>query len=169
MLISLLLALVAALALLFVGRGFLAWMAAAGVLLLGWRVTGVTHPLWFEATVVVLTLLVLVFGLPPLRRALVSRVLMARMAKIMPKLGDTERIALEAGTVWWDADLFSGRPEWQKLLDTKVAAAAPGGTGVPERARWRSSAPGSTTGRSTRSATCRPRSGPSSARTASSA
>ena len=56
------------------------------------------------------------FGLPPLRRALVSGVAMRRMAKVLPKLGDTERIALEAGTVWWDAELFSGRPDWKKLL-----------------------------------------------------
>jgi acyl-CoA dehydrogenase len=41
-------------------------------------------------------------------------------AKVLPRLGDTERIALEAGTVWWDGDLFSGMPEWQKLLDFKV-------------------------------------------------
>jgi acyl-CoA dehydrogenase len=31
-------------------------------------------------------------------------------------MSDTEREALEAGTVWWDADLFSGRPDWKKLL-----------------------------------------------------
>ena len=37
-------------------------------------------------------------------------------------MGNTERIALEAGTVWWDGDLFSGSPDWQKLLDFKVQA-----------------------------------------------
>ena len=42
------------------------------------------------------------------------------MAKVLPKLGDTERIALEAGTVWWDGDLFSGRPDWNKLLEFQV-------------------------------------------------
>jgi acyl-CoA dehydrogenase len=36
---------------------------------------------------------------------------------VLPRLGETERIALEAGTVWWDAELFSGRPDWHKLLD----------------------------------------------------
>src|SRR5690606_10662399 len=36
--------------------------------------------------------------------------------KMLPRLGDTERIALEAGTVWWDAELFSGRPGWKTLL-----------------------------------------------------
>ncbi|MCG8432624.1 MAG: acyl-CoA dehydrogenase, partial [Gammaproteobacteria bacterium] len=36
--------------------------------------------------------------------------------KIMPEMSDTEREALEAGTVWWDGDLFTGRPDWHKLL-----------------------------------------------------
>ena len=39
------------------------------------------------------------------------------MRDILPTMGDTERIALEAGTVWWDGDLFSGHPDWKKLLD----------------------------------------------------
>ena len=35
---------------------------------------------------------------------------------MLPRISDTERTALEAGTVWWERDLFSGRPEWRKLL-----------------------------------------------------
>ncbi|MCZ6671071.1 MAG: acyl-CoA dehydrogenase [Acidobacteria bacterium] len=57
------------------------------------------------------------FGLPILRRHLVTRFLMRAVAPFLPRLGDTERIALEAGTVWWDRDLFSGDPDWRKLLD----------------------------------------------------
>jgi len=34
----------------------------------------------------------------------------------MPAMSQTERDALEAGTVWWDGELFSGKPDWQKLL-----------------------------------------------------
>jgi acyl-CoA dehydrogenase len=34
----------------------------------------------------------------------------------LPKLSDTEREAIEAGDVWWDADLFTGNPDWKKLL-----------------------------------------------------
>jgi acyl-CoA dehydrogenase len=40
-----------------------------------------------------------------------------RMAQhALPRLSDTEREAIEAGDVWWDADLFTGNPDWQKLL-----------------------------------------------------
>ena len=34
----------------------------------------------------------------------------------LPHLSDTEREAIEAGDVWWDADLFAGNPDWDKLL-----------------------------------------------------
>jgi len=117
MLITLVLALIVLSALLFLGYGFFAWTGAAAVWLIGWRVTGVASPLLFEASTLVLIALALIFGLPPLRRVLVSRFAMKAMAPVLPRLGDTERIALEAGTVWWDAELFSGRPDWRKLLD----------------------------------------------------
>ncbi len=52
----------------------------------------------------------------PLRRALVSTRLLAVFRRILPAVSQTEREALEAGTVWWDGDLFSGNPDWKKLL-----------------------------------------------------
>jgi acyl-CoA dehydrogenase len=117
MLITFLVALVILSALLFLGYGFFAWTGAAAVWLIGWRVAGVASPLLFETCAMVLIVLALIFGLPPLRRVLISRIAMKAMAPVLPRLGDTERIALEAGTVWWDAELFSGRPHWEKLLE----------------------------------------------------
>ena len=116
MLITLLVAVAVLSALLFLGYGFYAWTGAATVWLIGWRVLGVASPLLFKSSVIALVVLALIFGLPPLRRLLVSRFAMKAMAKVLPRLGDTERIALEAGTVWWDAELFGGRPDWDKLL-----------------------------------------------------
>lgn len=40
---------------------------------------------------------------------------------VLPRLSDTERDALEAGDVWWDAELFTGSPDWRGLLETKPA------------------------------------------------
>ena len=117
MLITLVLALIVLSALLFLGYGFFAWTGAAAVWLIGWRIVGVASPLLFETTAIALIALALIFGLPPLRRLLISRFAMKAMAPVLPRLGDTERIALEAGTVWWDAELFSGRPNWNRLLD----------------------------------------------------
>ena len=55
------------------------------------------------------------------RRDLLTRRLMPAVGRMLPRLGDTEREALEAGTVWWDGELFRGAPDWQRLLDFRVA------------------------------------------------
>ncbi|MDO8787540.1 MAG: acyl-CoA dehydrogenase [Sulfuritalea sp.] len=55
--------------------------------------------------------------LPPLRRTLLTGSIFATYKKLLPAMSQTEREALEAGTVWWEGELFSGRPNWQKLLD----------------------------------------------------
>ena len=119
MLVTFVLALILFSALLFLGYGFFAWTGAAAIWLIGWRVSGIGSPLLFETIVIVLIALAALFGVPPLRRLLISRVAMKTMARVLPRLGETERIALEAGTVWWDAELFAGRPDWHKLLDFK--------------------------------------------------
>lgn len=59
---------------------------------------------------------VLVLGLLPLRRALLSRPIFKTYKRILPQMSDTERDALEAGTVWWEGELFQGDPDWNKLL-----------------------------------------------------
>ena len=115
--IAVALALIVFLILAFRGFGFLGWVGAAAVVLIGWRMDGVASPNAFIAVATLLIVVAGLFGLPPLRRHLVSRFVMPIFAKVLPRLGDTERIALEAGTVWWDGDLFSGMPQWQKLLD----------------------------------------------------
>jgi acyl-CoA dehydrogenase len=50
------------------------------------------------------------------RRLVVARAYSA-LKNIMPRVSDTEREALEAGTIGWDAELFSGDPDWSKLAD----------------------------------------------------
>jgi acyl-CoA dehydrogenase len=51
-----------------------------------------------------------------LRRTLLMRPLYLMVRRMLPPLSRTEREALEAGTVWWDGELFSGRPDWEKLV-----------------------------------------------------
>ncbi len=52
----------------------------------------------------------------PIRRAIASTPLLALFRRILPHVSQTEQEALNAGTVWWDGDLFSGDPDWNKLL-----------------------------------------------------
>ena len=50
------------------------------------------------------------------RRDWVSRPVFKLAQHALPSLSDTEREAIEAGDIWWDAELFSGNPDWNKLL-----------------------------------------------------
>ncbi len=59
-----------------------------------------------------------VLNVPALRRAILSDRILAIYRRILPDMSATEKEAIDAGTVWWDADLFSGRPDWDKLLAT---------------------------------------------------
>ncbi|MGC8120401.1 acyl-CoA dehydrogenase [Marinobacter sp. VGCF2001] len=55
-------------------------------------------------------------GLPQLRQSWLTPRVFAMFKKVAPKVSDTEKVALEAGTVGWDGELFSGRPDWHNLL-----------------------------------------------------
>lgn len=69
---------------------------------------------------VLLFVVLVVLFVPSIRRAVLTRFLMPILSGVIPRMSETERIALEAGTVWWDAELFSGAPNWKRLLDFKA-------------------------------------------------
>jgi acyl-CoA dehydrogenase len=56
-----------------------------------------------------------------LRARLLTKPIFAWAQTALPALSDTEREAIEAGDTWWDADLFTGNPDWSKLLATPPA------------------------------------------------
>ena len=58
----------------------------------------------------------IVFFIRPLRYLLVSRPLLKIFQKVLPQVSQTEQEALDAGTVWWEGELFSGDPNWSTLL-----------------------------------------------------
>ena len=71
--------------------------------------------------VLALPLLVLVLlNLKPLRIGLITRPFLKKYLKLLPSMSSTEREALEAGTVWWDGELFSGGPNWPLLMNAKT-------------------------------------------------
>ncbi len=53
---------------------------------------------------------------PQLRRDWITRPLLIAFQQVMPSMSSTEKEALSAGNVWWDGELFSGQPDWDRLL-----------------------------------------------------
>ncbi|MBT4761575.1 MAG: acyl-CoA dehydrogenase [Bdellovibrionaceae bacterium] len=68
------------------------------------------------ALVIAVAVISLIFIVKPIRKVLVSKILMKLMAPMMPKISDTEKTALKAGTVWVEAELFSGKPNFKKIM-----------------------------------------------------
>jgi len=75
--------------------------------------------IFIEAAVVLI--LAIVLNIWPLRRLLFSSKVLTIYRRLMPRMSSTEREALEAGSVGWEGDLFSGMPDWQKLLRLSAA------------------------------------------------
>jgi len=65
--------------------------------------------------IVLLVALAVVLGVSDIRRNFITKPIFGIFKKILPPLSDTEREAMEAGDVWWDGDLFKGKPDWSKL------------------------------------------------------
>lgn len=63
---------------------------------------------------------VLVLTIRPWRRAWLSRPIFHAYRRLLPPMSETERAALEAGSVWWEGELFSGNPDWRKLQQLPV-------------------------------------------------
>jgi acyl-CoA dehydrogenase len=85
--------------------GVLAVIAAAGgwtgpVMASAWSIYGVASLLLLPT---------------PLRRTVLGMPLLRVFRRILPQVSQTEQEALDAGTVWWEGDLFTGRPDWNKL------------------------------------------------------
>ena len=95
------------------------WTVTAGLALVadGW----LCHRPPVVGWILFLVLAVLL-NLLPLRRLILTKALFSWFRKVLPPISETERIAIDAGNTWWDADLFTGRPDWKKLLATPAPA-----------------------------------------------
>ena len=94
-----------------------AWIGSIAVYLLAWPSL---HDVSFWAVSPAWLLFIpaaLLLGVPSIRRRFISGPFLEQFRRMMPAVSDTEREALEAGSTWWEAELFSGRPDWNKLLN----------------------------------------------------
>lgn len=79
-------------------------------------VTTFSKALWLSYLIIFIPITV-----PFIRQKLISRWIFQWMKTALPVMSRTEREALEAGNTWWDAELFSGKPNWKVLQDLPIA------------------------------------------------
>jgi acyl-CoA dehydrogenase len=92
---------------------------AAGALLVAYTALGDGATWWLVLLWLGFGLLVLL-NVDAFRLRYLTRPFLRTYRRLLPAMSDTEREALEAGTVWWDGELFSGRPDWHRLLAAKA-------------------------------------------------
>src|SRR5262245_19930354 len=117
MLLYTLVALLLAFVLTYHGRAWLAWVSAGTVLFVGWWNDEPAKPFVFLFGAGLFALLAVLTGVTALRRELFTARILPRIAPILPRMSDTEKVAIEAGTVGWEAEFFTGRPNWRRLLN----------------------------------------------------
>ncbi|MCG7488616.1 acyl-CoA dehydrogenase FadE [Vibrio sp. Of14-4] len=61
-----------------------------------------------------------VLTIPSIRQSLISKKALTVFRKVLPEMSQTEKEALDAGTVWWEAELFKGKPNWNALHDIRA-------------------------------------------------
>jgi acyl-CoA dehydrogenase len=90
--------------------------AASALVLIFWVVLGAMVPCMLSLWALVpLVAVLLVLNVGGLRRALLTTPVFGLLKKTMPSMSVTEREALEAGTTWWEKELFSGKPDWNEF------------------------------------------------------
>jgi len=92
------------------------WTAAGAAFLVGVSLRGGLPPGWRATLWTAYVAAAAVVLIPQLRRGIISDPLLNWFRKVMPQVSQTEQEALDAGTVWWDGELFSGKPSWDRLL-----------------------------------------------------
>jgi len=92
------------------------WTGAIAATLLVFTLAG--EPGWISLTVgwLVFAAIAVPLNYLPWRRAFISAPVMKAFQGMTPEISDTEQVALDAGTVGFEGELFTGKPNWKKLL-----------------------------------------------------
>jgi acyl-CoA dehydrogenase len=104
------------LALGYFGAPLIAWTVAGIGFLWGLSVLASLGAAASATLTAIFIIVALLLNIPWLRRKVLSDRVLALYRRILPDMSQTEKEAIDAGSVWWDADLFSGKPDWNKLL-----------------------------------------------------
>ena len=114
--IPLLAALIVSLAAAYFRIGLRTWTIAVAIAIVAAGALAGSSWLAVAIPLVVFALVALPLNMVGFRRRKLSAPLLRAFEKVTPKLSDTEQIALDAGTVGFEGELFSGKPDWSKLL-----------------------------------------------------
>ncbi|EPW7976968.1 acyl-CoA dehydrogenase FadE [Cronobacter turicensis] len=87
----------------------------SSLILLAWTAALGAVGLWSLWLLVPLAVILVPLNLTPVRKSLISAPVFRGFRKVMPPMSRTEKEAIDAGTTWWEGDLFRGNPDWQKL------------------------------------------------------
>ncbi|HNV07535.1 MAG: acyl-CoA dehydrogenase [Dokdonella sp.] len=96
--------------------GLRTWTVATAIAIVGAGLLAGSHWLAIVLPLAVFAAITVPLNLPAFRRTRMSAPLLAIYRKVTPNLSETEQIALEAGTVGFEGQLFSGKPDWSQLL-----------------------------------------------------
>ncbi len=87
----------------------------SSAILLAWTAALGYAGIWSYWVLVPLAIILLPLVFTPLRKSLISAPVFKGFRKVMPPMSRTEKEAIDAGTTWWEGDLFRGKPDWEKL------------------------------------------------------
>ncbi|MDO1920649.1 acyl-CoA dehydrogenase, partial [Escherichia coli] len=85
------------------------------LILLDWTAGLGVAGLWSAWVLVPLATILVPFNFAPMRKAMISAPVFRGFRKVMPPMSRTEKEAIDAGTTWWECDLFQGKPDCNKL------------------------------------------------------
>ena len=119
--IFLMIVIVAVFAMAILQTRLIVWATAATILTAAWQggvfqgTLKIPDPTLWTVMGWLPALILTVLAIPSIRMSILTGPVYAIVRKILPKVSDTEQQALDAGTIGFDAELFSGRPDWDKL------------------------------------------------------
>jgi acyl-CoA dehydrogenase len=109
----------------FLGARLVTWTAALVVTFALFAISGLAGITALVITGLLLAAILVPLNLGPIRKQLITEPFLRQYRKMLPTLSDTEKAAMEAGTVGWEGELFSGKPDWKALLKRPFLSLTP--------------------------------------------
>jgi acyl-CoA dehydrogenase len=99
----------------FYGTSLLVWTLAMAAGFIVLAATGSVPLLGLVAIGLIFAAIVVPLNVTPWRQLLISGPFLKQFRRMLPEISETEQVALDAGTVGWEGELFAGRPDWKLL------------------------------------------------------